>query len=247
MNSPLLRFCLFSLFSLFLLYNPASAQKSNVLLSDSSDLFNFVQREYGPDQILINGLYPEDYIMDALGHPFFQDTIFHPGYVILHNQKFDNLFLQYNIFDQNIIVSQPGYENNPFQIIPPNKFISEFKINNRIFRKFCFDGVNENFFQVIYDGKIKCLYSYVKNRYISYHTPKYSSFKFTKEIRRSYLLIDQELYEYNKVGSFLRYLPEKVKPEIRAYCKKEKLRLSKSSDQEIGKLMEFCETEIRKN
>jgi hypothetical protein len=247
MSSPVIRSCLFSLIPLFLLYFPGSAQNNNVLHSDTTDLFNFVQREYGPDQVLINGLYPEDYIMDALGHPFFQDTIFHPGYVILHNQKFDNVFLQYNIFDQNIIVSQPGYENNSFQIIPPDKFISEFKIGSKIFRKFCFDGVNEHFFQVVYDGKIKCIYSYAKNRYVSYHMQKYSSFKFTKEIRRSYLLIDQKLYEYNTVGSFLKYFPEKARLEIKAFCKNEKLRLSKSSDQEIARLMVFCEAEIRKN
>jgi hypothetical protein len=247
MSSPATRSCLFLLIPLFLLYYPCSAQESNVLLTDSTDLFSYVQREYGPDQVLINGLYPEDYIMDALGHPFFQDTIFHPGYVILHNQKFDNIYLEYNIFDQNIIVSQPGNENNSFQIIPPNQFISEFKINSKIFRKLCFDGVNEHFFQVVYDGKIKCLYAYSKNRYISYHMQKYSSFKFTNEIRRSYLLIDQKLYEYNTIGSFLKYFPETVKSGIKTFCKKEKLRLSKSSDQEIARLIEFCEAEIRKN
>jgi hypothetical protein len=224
-----------------------SAQKYNALLSDSSGLFNFVQREYGPDQVLINGLYPEDYILDATGHPFFLDTIYYPGYVILHNQKYDHVFLHYNIFDQNIIVSQPDYERGPIQIIPPNKFISEFKINDKIFRKFCFDGLNEDYFQVVYDGKIKCLYSFVKKRYISYNYSKYSTFTYTKEIRKSYLLIDQKLYEYKKAGSFLLYFPEKVKPEIRAYIKKEKLRLSKASDTEIGRLMGFCENKIQGN
>jgi hypothetical protein len=247
MSSSVIRSCLVLFIPFFSMYYPCSAQESNVLLTDSTDLFSFVQREYGPDQVLMNGLYPEDYIMDALGHPFLQDTISYPGYVILHNQKFENVFLQYNVFDQNIIVSQPRRDNISFQIIPPNKFISEFKINGKIFRKFCFDGVNENFYQVVYDGKIKCLYSFAKKRYVSYHTQKYSSFKFSKEIRRSYLLIDQKLYEFNKPGSFLKYFPEQVQPGIRAYCKKEKLKLSKSSDQEIVRLMEFCDTEIRKN
>jgi hypothetical protein len=247
MSSPIIRSCLVSLFSLFILYYPCSAQLNNVLNSDSTDLFSFVQREYGPDPVLINGLYPEDYILDAIGHPFFIDTIFHPGYVILHNQKFENVFLQYNIFDQNIIVSQPGFERDTVQIIPPNKFISEFGINGKIFRKFCFDGANEQFFQVVYDGKIKCLYSFTKNRYISYHTPKYSSFRFTQGIRKSFLLIDQKLYEYKKSGSFLQYLPKNVKPGIKAYCEKEKLRFSRASDTEIRNLMEYCENEIRGN
>jgi hypothetical protein len=247
MSSPVIRSCLVSLFSLFILYYPGSAQLNNVLNSDSTDLFSFVQREYGPDQVLVNGLYPEDYILDAIGHPFFMDTIFHPGYVILHNQKFDNVFLLYNIFDQNIIVSQPGYESGPVQIIPPNKFISEFKINDKIFRKFCFDGIHEDYFQVVYNGKIKCLYSFTKKRYISYNRSKYSTFTFSKDIRKSYLLIDQKLYEYKKSGSFLQYFPKNVKPGIKAYCEKEKLRFSKASDAEIRKLMEYCENEIREN
>jgi len=226
---------------LFLLLHPALAQENIDILSDSTDLFSFVQREYGADQVLINGLYPEDYIMDALGHPFFQDKLFYPGYIILHNQRYDGVSLQYNIFDQNIIVSQPGYENTPFQVIPPVKFITEFKIADKIFRKYCFDGTNEKFFQVVYDGKIKCLYSFIKKRYVSYHTEKFSSFKFSDDIRKSYLLIDQKLYEYNTLGSYLRLFPEKVKPGIRAYCRKEHIRLPKSSDQEIGKLIEFCE------
>jgi hypothetical protein len=226
---------------LFLWYPPLSAQKNNTLLSDSTDLYSLVQKEYGPDQVLINGLYPEDYVRDAIGHPFFQDNKFYPGYIILHNQKFDDVSLKYNIFDQNIIVSQPVDENNTLQIIPPNKFITEFRVNDKLFRKFCFDGANEKFFQVIYDGDIKCLYSITKKRFISYHTQKFSSFKFSKEIRDSYLLIDQKLYRYNTLGSILRHFPDKTKPEIKAFCKKERIRLSKSSDQEIRKLIEFCE------
>jgi hypothetical protein len=247
MHSPVLKSCLFFVSTLLLWYFPVSAQNDINLPSDSTDLFLFVQREYGPDPVLINGLYPEDYILDAIGHPFFMDTIFYPGHVILHNQKFDHVFLQYNIFDQNIIVSQTGTENGSYQIIPPNAFISEFKIKDKVFRKFCFEGINEDYFQVVYNGEIKCLYSFTKKRYVSYSRSKYSTFTFSKDIRKSYLLKDQKLYEYKKLGSFLQYFPKNVKPGIKAYCEKEKLKLSKASDIEIGKLMQYIENEIRGN
>ncbi len=241
MKSRVFKICLFFFPCLFLWHPPSSAQINNTLLSDSTDLYSYVQKEYGPDQVLINGLYPEDYVLDAIGHPFFQDNKFYPGYIILHNQKYEDVSLKYNIFDQNIIVSQPVDKNITLQIIPPDKFITEFRINDKVFRKFCFDGTNERFFQVIYDRDIKCLYSYTKKRFISYHTQKFSSFRFSKETRESYLLINQKLYRFDTLGSILRLFPDKTKSEIKTFCKKERIRLSKSSDQEIGKLIEFCE------
>ena len=78
MSFPVLRSCLFFIFGLFLLFFPASAQKNSIFLSDSSDLFNLVQREYGPDQVLINGLYPEITSWTPLDTHFFRIQSFIP-------------------------------------------------------------------------------------------------------------------------------------------------------------------------
>jgi hypothetical protein len=195
----------------------------------------------------MNGSYPQDYPPDVIGHPFLQDKIFFHGYVVVHNQKFDHLFLKYNIFDQNIIVSLTAADNSPLKVIPPNTFVSEFFLNGKLFRKFCFDGMNEKYYQVVYDGKIKCLFSFSKNRYESFHNSDYRSFKFSGDIKKSWLLIGQNLYPYKTLRSFLQYYPDRLRPEIKTYCRKKKLRLSKSNDQEIKQLMEFCENKIPGN
>jgi len=228
-------------------FHQAGAQKSLGSLSESSDLYSYVLSEYGPDLVLVNGLYPEDYILDATGHPFLMDTVFHLGYLVLHHHKYDNVYLQYNIFDQNVIVSQPNGENAALQVIPPNKFISEFKMDNKLFRKFCFDGANEHYYQVVYDGNIRFLYSYAKKRFVSYNRSKYSTFTFSKEARKSYLLINQKLCEFKNLGSFLQYFPESRVPGIKAYCKKEKINFSRATDQEIEKLMKYCDQEMPKS
>jgi hypothetical protein len=247
MNSEVIKTCLFLISGLFLSYHSVIAQENQTFPPDSSDLFLLVEKEYGPDPVLINGLYPEDYILDAIGHPFFKDTLFHRGYVVVHNQKFDNVSLQYNIFDQNIIVSQSVKGSTSLMVIPPDKFISEFRFDDKVFRKLSFNGVGEDFYQVVYDGKIKCLFSFAKKRYVSYHNQKYSSYTFTKDLRKMYLLIDQKFIEFEKAGSFFKCFPEKARPEIKAYCKNKKIRFSRSSEQEIAKLVEFCETGIRAN
>jgi len=247
MNSNLIKQSLISIVILVLSYHQVDAQKSRGTLSESPDLYNYVLSEYGPDQVLINGLYPEDYILDATGHPFLLDTVFHSGYLVLHHKKFENVYLQYNIFDQNIIVTTHAGENGYLQVIPPNKFVSEFKMDNKLFRKYCFDGANEHYYQVVYDGSIRFLYSYAKKRFVSYNRSKYSTFTFSKEARKSYLLINQKLCEFKNLGSFLQYFPESRVPGIKAYCKKEKINFSRATDQEIEKLMKYCDQEMPKS
>jgi hypothetical protein len=228
-------FCLnFSDFNAFAgIYNHAG--------TDSTDLFSIVRQAYGPDQVLMNGLYPENYDRDVIGHPFFMDNLFYPGYVIVHDQKFDHLFLKYNIYDQQIIVSPGTAENSPLQVIPPNAFVSGFLLNGRLFRKYCFNGEKAQFYQVVYDGRIKCLYSFSKGRNESFHTSRNRSFAFTGEIKKSWLLMDQQQYSFHSLRSFLSNLPTDSRPEVRVFCRKSKLRLKYATDQEIRRLMEFCD------
>jgi hypothetical protein len=241
MNTPHFKGVPFIVYFLVLMYSQVQAVNAPAGNPDSTDIFTYVQQEYGSDQVLMNGFYPEDYVMDALGHPFLMDKIFYPGYIVLHDQKFNGVFLKYNIFDQNVIVSQTGTEDASLQVIPPNKFISEFKIGDKVFRKMAMDSAGERFFQVVYDGKMKCLFSFSKLRYESYHVNKNSSFKFTKEHKKSWLLTDRGFFRFNSLRSFLKYFPSNAKSGIKDFCRREKLKLSKSSDQQMAKLMEFVE------
>jgi len=232
-------------FSLILvIVQPVRAERSHDLRCDSTDVYTLLQHDYGPDQVLVNGLYPEDYILDALGHPFFQDTRFFPGSVILRNTNYKGLGIRYNVYDQNIIISHQSTGNGTFQVMPPNKFISEFQLDDKTFRKLSFEGMGDRFYEVVYDGKMKCLYHIAKKRYTSYHAKEYSSFRYSREIRNSYVVINQQIHEYKSLGSLLNYFPKEERAAIRTFCKKEKINVSKSAESQIGKLMAFCEKRL---
>lgn len=234
------------LFFLALAHFPLSGQEKDKPDTEPTGLLQLVQEEYGPDQILFNGIYPENIYRNALGHPFLGENKFFPGHLVAHKRLFDNIYLKYDIFDQNIIITQNPDSENPVKIIPPNKFISEFGINTRLFRKYRGDDGKDRFFQVVYDGEIKCLETWTKERVESFHTEKYSSFRFKDETKKSYLLIDQKFCSFSTLNSFLKYFPKEMKPDLKKFFSTERINLASASDEQIKKLFSFCENLLEK-
>ncbi len=227
--------------------HPAAGQTTGDGLNDSIGIYSLVQNTYGSDQVLINGIYHENYYLNALGHPFLMENRFYPGSVVIHNKLYRNLTLKFNIYDQNIVIRQNLNNNNPVEFEPPVAFISEFMINDMHFKKLKDETGKDRFFQVVYDGNIKLLNAWSKQRVVSFHNVRLSSYRFDEEVKKSFILIGQRLCRFNSSGSFLNLFPKELLPEIKSYCRKESIRPGKGPDENARKLTAFCDGLMKKN
>lgn len=209
---------------------------------DLEHAFELAQKEYGLDQVLVNGQYFEDIYRNDLGHPFYLSNSFNEGEFTLHGKEFSNLELMYNVFDQNLVVLLKNSQTNGLAFLPPIEFVSEFEIAGNRFIKYNFTNAEPTFYQVLYSGEsLKHLFHYSKIRYDSYHNVNFKAHKYTETKRISYLAKGDKAYKYTSKGSFLKLFPKENKKEIATYLKRHKIHVIKSPIHEIVELYKFCD------
>ncbi len=230
---------------LFLLYPCLSsfAQEHSPDAKDCNwnELYKSVVNEYGFDQVLVNGIHYEDGYWGKVGHPFLFEDQLYKGTLMFRGREYKGVDIKYDIYKQQVILFI--MQNNSIAwIIPPNDFISAFSLGDKLFVKRTFQGV-PRFYQVVFDTEeLKCLYYWSKSRFGSDHLRDYYSFRFTDSNRKTYLIVDDVLKKYSNNSSFISLFPQESQVQIRKYIKNNKIKVAKSSDVEIEKLVTYCRT-----
>ncbi|MBN2349219.1 MAG: hypothetical protein JXJ22_10295 [Bacteroidales bacterium] len=196
---------------------------------------------YGLDQDLINGFRYRDRYPDADGHPFFGINQFSEGKVIINGKEYRNLLLKYDIVEQDIILQYKNSVNGIEQIQLNTEKIPAFELNGKLFRQYEFPVTGRNYFQQITNGKIQCLYLWEKELNISGSANR-GYYNYSKQRKRSFLIIEDVLYEYNGLRSFVNLFPSNHQ-EIRRAVKGLNIKIKKASDNNMVTLIARC-TEI---
>lgn len=231
--------------SLFLL-NPclssfAQGQSPDATDGNWNELYKAVVNEYGFDQVLANGIHYEDDSRGKTGHPFLFEDQLYKGTLMFRGREYQGVDIKYDIYKQQVVLCI--MQNNSFAwIIPPNDFISAFSLGDKLFVKHTFQGVS-GFYQVVVDTEgLKCFYYWSKSRFGSDHLGDYYSYRFTDSDKKTYLFMDDVLKKYSDNRSFVSLFPQESQVRIKQYIKNNKIKVAKSSDAEIEKLITYCRT-----
>ena len=206
-----------------------------------SELYGYVSDEYGFDQVLVNGISYTDKYWKKEGHQFFPEDRSYNGNLLFRGKEYKGLEIKYDICNQQVIVY---IDNISVGVVPPDDFISAFSLGNRLFSKYNFRGKPE-FYEIIFNtDKLKCYYHWYKdvqetcdNGYSEYYYYEFSDSK-----RYSYLYIDGSLKLYGNNKSFTGLLPPEVRPIVSKYLKKYRLKVTKSGNDDIIRLLTFCQS-----
>ena len=197
------------------------------------------EKQYGLDQLLINGIQYYNLYPKAPGHAFFNEGEFKPGSVTIENKVYDNLYIKYDIYNHRLVL----YYNNSFggigQIVLHNQVIDEFEMDDKIFKKYKFPEFGDRFYEVIADGKILCLY-YWEKRIVKNQGDVESYYKYTGQKKKTFLVISGTLYPYSGKRSFLKLFPKNQHSLIKQYIADNGINLKSASNQEIGEFIQYC-------
>ena len=162
-----------------------------------NELYKSIVKEYGFDQVLVNGICYEDEYWSKVGHPFLFEDQFYKGTLKYREKEYHGMYIKYDIYKQQVIL-YVVQDNSIAWIIPPNDFISAFSLGNKLFVKYIFQEVPK-FYQVVFDTEeLKCLYYWSKSRYDSDHNRFYNSYRFTDSERKTYLVVDGALKKVHR-------------------------------------------------
>ncbi len=227
--------------SLILLFSNCISQ-SPVQRQDSILLtvYNEANLKYGLDKQLVNGIYFEDIYRGAKGDPYLNGEYFEKGDLVFHNKTYEGADLKYDIFQQQLLIQHqlPGFA---LTTIITKEFLSEFHLNQRVFRKITFTGSEPAFYQVVSDeGELQCYYSWYKERNEIIKDDDTKLFSFSDSKRKLFIFKDGILSRYHNNSSFIRLFPDDIKSQVRRYMKTNDLKVNKASDEQIRELINFC-------
>jgi len=234
-------FCLILLLSLAGNALNAQADSSQQVLFDQ--VYSAAEKEYGIHQELINGVLFEKENQDAIGHPYFLDYHSHQGSVIYRGKKYSNLFLQYDIYDQQVLLLYV-FDSVEYKLYLHKEFINEFTIEDKRFVNESF-GVNgyATIYQVIGENvPIRIFYYWEK--YLTNYDGKMPGKNniFSSDKKKSFLFLHNKLVSYKGNRSFANIFPSMSKTAIKEYFRKNKVKIKEASDLEMELLIRFINT-----
>jgi len=200
------------------------------------EIFDYLN---GPDYKLLNG---RQYDLPNSGnsHPYFNTDRYRPGSLLLNGEAYDSVLVNYDIYDQQLILQVPGWIsdlNN--KVVLNREEIDHFQIDGLTFRKMSFPKTGTSFFQLISSGEISCYLLWTKKLYRS-STSINARYKYLKQSREVYLQWEGRLFHVKNRSSFTSIYDEAYRKKIKEFLRREKIRFRNASDEKLGELMNFC-------
>ena len=231
----------------------------------NKEIIQYFDSIYGADNLLINGrifMYPN---YRAKGNPFFFGKDLKLCDIYINNRKFSNLFTNYNIVEDKLILSCKINNNNinielnnhlidsfyisyfvfikiinqnpvTFSSNIPNTFGSSKKI---IFTKKFIKIKNLGYFENIYEGNYQLLRKYIKS-FSDKVSQEHSHGAYTGQKTILYIHRDGEFIDVSNKRKFIKTF-SKYKKEIKKFLKENKIKYKDANNIELIKLMNFCE------
>lgn len=196
------------------------------------------------DPFIQNGVYYSYPYYNAMGHPFLDKKEFETGSVVFREKFYGNLSINYDLFDQQIILSQEYDGVLQMNLLDP-EFVSGFELKGKQFVRESFHGETPEYFQVISaKPNVSCYYSWYKERREVRDSGNRSIYSFSDQKSRRYILLDGQLLRYKSNKSFLKIFPEQTRELIRTYLQENRLQVMEAGDGAMRSLIEYCDSSL---
>jgi hypothetical protein len=202
------------------------------------ELYRSLVEKYGPDQNLVSGVRYYDLHSRYDGHKYFGDNRFTEGKLFLNSGTYEDVSLKYDLYEQQVILQVSLSDLSYTEIVVAGFRIQGFKLGDRVFRKACFPRTDTLIFQVIGEEVPQC-YLHWSKEVIPHSTDRQSVYEFSKMKRKTYVVIDSQLYRFKGARSFSKAFPGH-RAEVMSYIRKNKIRINKAGDRELEALTGFC-------
>lgn len=204
----------------------------------SQNVVNDLDQVYGLDQTLYNGR-KYDYLSPSgtTGHQFLQSILFSDGSVTIKGKCYNDLKLNFDIFNQQLVL-QYADEKSFKNIIEVSKaWMKGFSIGTMNFELLSLEG-DPRFYQVLGNDSLRILYFWRKTMSLN-DAIGASNYVFSPALKDSYVFIHGRLRPFNNKRSLILIFDPGLRPAIKSYLRKNKVKVKKASDQEITDMIVF--------
>jgi len=200
---------------------------------------DFFDQSYGEDFNLRSGKQYAHHYFDVAGHQFFYSPLFREGSLTTRGYQYVGVLINYDIYNQYLVLQHTDHTGRTELLQLNKEFIEQFTIDGMLFIKMTFPLTGTRFFQVIQSGKLACL-SYWEKDLVYSPSAMQNSYSFNKQLRRTYLLTNQQLISFNSRSSFIKIFNTEIRRDIKRYLRREKMYFRQLSDENLIRILEFC-------
>jgi hypothetical protein len=192
------------------------------------------------DPVLINGrLYVFHPPYGTGGDQFFSGREFSDGTVMVRGLAYSGLKLNYDIYNQQVILKYDSNKGAVNQIIMSDGWLESFTLGGLAFQLINTGTGKKEIYQVIGDDNIRVLYSWRKKLELS-QMHGATNHVFSRQIKTMYLYLNDRMYHYSNNKSFLLLFDQGRRAEIRYYMRRNRVNVRKADDSSIAALLSFC-------
>lgn len=212
-------------FILFVFFAGEVFAQDKVVLSD---------QKYGFDPVLFNGkkysFFPASIIK---GHQYLEQPDFTPGELILKGKVYRNVLLNFDIYNQLLLMKYYDDLNAACIIEISNAWLDGFTISGRRFVAIT-NSNKTSLYEVIGNDWLHVLYSWSKQIKIE---PATSNQAFTKAFRSSFIQINGKMIIYRSKKQFLSSFDQDTRALIQRFLHSRHIRFNQINNQQMEELI----------
>jgi hypothetical protein len=175
-----------------------------------------------------------------MGHPFWNSEDTFLASVTISGHTFTNLQLKYELNKQHFVLFYNNYNGQPGQIILHNSVIDSVMMGNSLFVPNENPQISQPFVQLIRHGALTCHIACSKDLMLN-GIGQNVGYQYSKQHSRYYLNYKGSDYRFSNKSSFLHIFNKKERAPIRKYLSSTHFKFKKMNDNDLRKLIIFCE------
>ena len=220
-----------------LLFIRLDAQESDQTATGFYQLKDYFDRSYGADYNLLNGKKYYRLYFNTIGHPFFNQDQFRKGSLLINGVRYENVLIQYDIYNQQVILQQNDQKGYTEQLILTKEYIDEFTLDGKLFRRMSFPETGTQFFQIVNTEEVSCFLFWGKTMSIEGSS---LTTRFTSQSAEIYLLVSNRLNLIRNTSSLIEIFGKEYSREIKRFKRRYRVSFRKVSDEGLRQLINYC-------
>ncbi|NMC36865.1 MAG: hypothetical protein GYA41_00895 [Bacteroidales bacterium] len=194
---------------------------------------------FGSDPLLFNGrIYTFSPPLNTGGNQFLHDTNFEEGSVTIRGVRYNDLLLNYDVYNQQLILKYNTREDAVNFIVLSDAWLECFTFGGLQFENITLSDSIKQFFQVIGSGPYRILYSWAKKLSLDNFIGA-KNHVFSEPHKQMFLLSHNRISKFwnNKSYSFLFH---ERRPDVMKFLRGEKINVKKAPDKLMLQVINYC-------
>jgi hypothetical protein len=173
------------------------------------------------------------------GHPFLSSPDYEPGQVIIRGRKFDGVLLNYDIYNQELVLKYMILHDSYDFMIISKAWLDEFHIHEKKFELMGTGEGQKRFFQVIGRDTLKVLYFWKKELDLSRLSGN-TDYSMSEPVKTMYLYTGEELYKFRNNRNLVNFFPPEKRERIIQYLKQNSINVRNATDESMLDLLKHA-------